>query len=96
MRTRKKIIHEAKIKLYQYEREAASSIVDVTRIAALRYNVIPGQEDLIKRLEEEKRSAGLKEASADISGVMAGDIVGPNQIKEIVAKRTGFPTATLN
>lgn len=92
-RKRDNIIQEAKTKPYQfkYEEEEAARIGDIGRVADLKYNVILEQEALIKSLEEEKRLARLNETSADTGGIMAGDIVGPDQIMEIVAKWTDIP-----
>lgn len=98
-RKRGKSIQEAKMKLDQlkFKQEEASRIGDVGRAADLKYNAIPEQEDLIKSLEEEKRlaDARLNETSADTGGSMTSDVVGPDQINEIVARWTGIPVTRL-
>jgi ATP-dependent Clp protease ATP-binding subunit ClpA len=98
-RKRGKSIQEAKMKLDQlkFKQEEASRIGDVGRAADLKYNAIPEQEDLIKSLEEEKRvaDARLNESSADTGGSMTSDVVGPDQINEIVARWTGIPVTRL-
>ena len=98
-RKRGKSIQEAKMKLDQlkFKQEEASRIGDVGRAADLQYNAIPEQEDLIKSLEEEKRlaDARLNETSADTGGSMTSDVVGPDQINEIVARWTGIPITRL-
>ncbi|KFY06823.1 hypothetical protein V492_07714 [Pseudogymnoascus sp. VKM F-4246] len=98
-RKRGKSIQEAKEKLNQlnFKQEEASRVGDLDRAADLKYNAIPGQIDFIKSLEEEKRlaDARLNETSADTGGAMTSDIVGPDQINEIVARWTGIPVTRL-
>lgn len=98
-RKRGKSIQEAKMKLesLKFKQEEAARTGDVGRASDLKYNAIPEQEEQIKRLEEEKRVADLKlnETSADTGGSMTSDVVGPDQINEIVARWTGIPVTRL-
>ncbi len=88
-------IQDAKQKLESLiaKEEEASRQSDYGRAADLKYNAIPEQKDLIARLEEEKRvaDARLNETSADTGGAMTSDIVGPDQINDIVSRWTGIP-----
>lgn len=92
-------IQEAKQKLESLiaKEEEASRSSDFARAADLKYNAIPEQKELISRLEEEKRvaDARLNETSADSGGAMTSDIVGPEQINDIVSKWTGIPVNRL-
>ena len=92
-------IQEAKQKLEMLiaKEEEASRSGDFGRAADLKYNAIPEQKDLIGRLEEEKRiaDARLNETSADSGGAMTSDVVGPDQINDIVARWTGIPVTRL-
>jgi ATP-dependent Clp protease ATP-binding subunit ClpA len=77
--------------------ERASKEGDLERAADLTYYAIPEQEELIRKLEEEKRQADAKlnETSGDSGGSMTADVVGPDQINEIVARWTGIPVTRL-
>ena len=92
-------IQEAKQKLESLiaKEEEASRVSDFAKAADLKYNAIPEQKELIARLEEEKRiaDARLNETSADTGGAMTSDVVGPDQINDIVSKWTGIPVNRL-
>lgn len=98
-RKRGKEIQEAKMKLDQLKvkMEDASRMGDTARAADLQYYAIPEQEATIKRLEKEKAAAdaALHASAADSGGSMITDIVGPDQINEIVSRWTGIPVTRL-
>lgn len=98
-RKRGKEIQEAKLKLenLRVKAEDASRMGDHSRAADLQYYAIPEQEQIIKRLEKEKAAAdaALNEEGPDIGGSMVTDVVGPDQINEIVARWTGIPVTRL-
>ncbi|KAJ4424281.1 Heat shock protein hsp98 [Gnomoniopsis sp. IMI 355080] len=98
-RKRGKDIQEAKMKLDQLKvkMEDASRMGDTARAADLQYYAIPEQEAKIKQLEREKAAAdaALHANSADSGGAMITDVVGPDQINEIVSRWTGIPVTRL-
>lgn len=98
-RKRGKDIQEAKLKLEQLKVKAedASRMGDHARAADLQYYAIPEQEAVIKQLEQEKAAAdaALHGTAADGGGSMITDVVGPDQINEIVARWTGIPVTRL-
>jgi ATP-dependent Clp protease ATP-binding subunit ClpA len=98
-RQRGKDIQEAKLKLenLRVKAEDASRMGDHSRAADLQYYAIPEQEQVIKKLEKEKAAAdsALNENGGDAGGSMVTDVVGPDQINEIVARWTGIPVTRL-
>lgn len=99
-RKRGREIQEAKMKLDQLKvkMEDASRMGDTARAADLQYYAIPEQEANIKRLEKEKAAADAAlhaNANGDNSGSMITDVVGPDQINEIVSRWTGIPVTRL-
>lgn len=98
-RKRGKDIQEAKMKLDQLKvkMEDASRMGDTARAADLQYYAIPEQEAMIKDLEKQKAAAdaALHANAPDSGGSMITDIVGPDQINEIVARWTGIPVTRL-
>lgn len=98
-RARGKLIQEAKVKLDQLrvKKDEAMRMGDDQRAADLTYYAIPEQESYIKTLEKEKASAdaALSAANPDSGGSLITDIVGPDQINEIVARATGIPVTRL-
>lgn len=98
-RKRGKDIQEAKLKLEQLrvKAEDASRMGDHARAADLQYYAIPEQENVIKQLEKEKAAAdaALSAQHADTGGAMITDVVGPDQINEIVSRWTGIPVTRL-
>ncbi|KAJ4421422.1 Heat shock protein hsp98 [Neurospora sp. IMI 360204] len=98
-RQRGKAIQEAKLKLesLRVKAEEASRMGDHSRAADLQYYAIPEQEAVIKKLEREKAAAdaALNANAADTGGSMITDVVGPDQINEIVARWTGIPVTRL-
>ena len=98
-RQRGKDIQEAKLKLenLRVKAEDASRMGDHSRAADLQYYAIPEQEQVIRRLEREKAAAdaALNAQGGDAGGAMITDVVGPDQINEIVARWTGIPVTRL-
>ncbi|TPX13792.1 uncharacterized protein E0L32_005736 [Thyridium curvatum] len=98
-RKRGKDIQEAKLKLEQLKVKAedASRMGDHARAADLQYYAIPEQEAIIKKLEKEKAAAdaALSTNATDTGGSMITDVVGPEQINEIVSRWTGIPVTRL-
>lgn len=98
-RKRGKDIQEAKVKLEQLKvkMEDASRVGDHARAADLKYYAIPEQEAVIKQLEKDKAAAdaALNAQSGDMGGSMVTDIVGPDQINEIISRWTGIPVTRL-
>lgn len=98
-RKRGKDIQEAKLKLegLKVKAEDASRVGDHSRAADLQYYAIPEQEQIIRKLEKEKAKAdaALNANGGDGGGSMVTDVVGPDQINEIVARWTGIPVTRL-
>jgi len=98
-RQRGKDIQEARLKLenLRVKAEDASRMGDHSRAADLQYYAIPEQEQIIKKLEKEKAAAdaALNANGGDAGGSMVTDVVGPDQINEIVARWTGIPVTRL-
>lgn len=96
---RGKDIQEARLRLEQLKVKAedASRMGDHARAADLQYYAIPEQEAIIKQLEAEKAAAdaALNTSHADTGGSMITDVVGPDQINEIVSRWTGIPVTRL-
>ncbi|KAI0969381.1 putative heat shock protein [Xylaria arbuscula] len=98
-RKRGKEIQEAKLKLDQLKVKAedAARVGDHARAADLTYYAIPEQEQNIKRLEKEKAAADalLSQNPDNIGNAMITDVVGPDQINEIVSRWSGIPVTRL-
>ncbi|RDW71271.1 Hsp98-like protein [Coleophoma cylindrospora] len=99
-RQRGKDIQEAKLKLDQLKIkvEEATRMGDDAKAADLQYYAIPDQVEFIKNLEREKAAADAALSSSrnpDSGGSMITDVVGPDQINEIVARWTGIPVTRL-
>jgi ATP-dependent Clp protease ATP-binding subunit ClpA len=98
-RARGKLIQEAKVKLDQLrvKKDEAMRMGDDQKAADLQYYAIPEQENYIKTLEKEKKAAdaALSTQNPDSGGSLITDIVGPDQINEIVARATGIPVTRL-
>jgi ATP-dependent Clp protease ATP-binding subunit ClpA len=99
-RSRGKAIQEAKQKLDQLRvrLDEANRSGDDSRAADLQYYAIPEQETFIKSLEKEKKAADAALSHSDnpdSGGSLITDIVGPDQINEIVARATGIPVTRL-
>lgn len=98
-RKRGKDIQEAKSKLDQLKvkLEDANRMGDYARAADLQYYAIPEQESVIKQLEiqKAKADAALSASGQDVGGSMITDVVGPDQINEIVSRWTGIPVTRL-
>ncbi|KAI0022114.1 putative heat shock protein [Xylariomycetidae sp. FL0641] len=98
-RKRGKDIQEAKIKLDQLKvkMEEFARMGDHARAADLQYYAIPEQEAMIKQLERQKAAAdaALSQNEDHLGGTMVTDVVGPDQINEIVSRWTGIPVTRL-
>lgn len=99
-RERGKVIQEAKMKLDQLrvKLEEAMRLNDDAKASDLSFYAIPDQQKLIKNLEEEKRKADAAlsaNSNPDSGGSMIADVVGTEQINEIVARWTGIPVTRL-
>ncbi|KAI1631828.1 heat shock protein [Biscogniauxia mediterranea] len=96
-RKRGKAIQEAKVKLDQLKvkMEEAARMGDHARAADLQYYAIPEQEQTIKKLEKQKAAADAALSANDTGGSMITDVVGPDQINEIVSRWTGIPVTRL-
>ncbi|KAJ3559067.1 hypothetical protein NPX13_g9589 [Xylaria arbuscula] len=98
-RKRGKEIQEAKVKLDQLKVKAddAARMGDHARAADLTYYAIPEQEQNIKRLEKEKAAAdaALSQNPDTAGNQLITDIVGPDQINEIVSRWSGIPVTRL-
>lgn len=99
-RARGKAIQEAKVKLDQLrvKKDEATRMGDDARAADLQYYAIPEQEAFIKSLEKQKAAADAalsSEHNPDSGGSLITDVVGPDQINEIVARATGIPVTRL-
>jgi len=99
-RARGKAIQEAKVKLdaLRVKKDEATRMGDDARAADLQYYAIPEQEAFIKSLEKQKAAADAalsSEQNPDSGGSLITDVVGPDQINEIVARATGIPVTRL-
>ncbi|KAK0124500.1 Heat shock protein hsp98 [Cadophora gregata] len=98
-KNRSKSIQEAKVKLDQLrvKKDEAMRMGDDQKAADLTYYAIPEQEAFIKQLEKEKVLAdqALSASNPDGGGSLITDVVGPDQINEIVARATGIPVNRL-
>ncbi|KAI0194158.1 putative heat shock protein [Astrocystis sublimbata] len=98
-RKRGKDIQEAKVKLdgLKVKADDAARMGDHARAADLTYYAIPEQEQTIKKLEKEKAAAdaALSQNPEDFGNSMITDIVGPDQINEIVSRWSGIPVTRL-
>ncbi|KAI1661756.1 heat shock protein [Daldinia decipiens] len=96
-RKRGKDIQEAKMKLdrLKVKMEDAARMGDHATAADLQYYAIPEQENAIKELERQKAAADAALSQNDIGGSMITDVVGPDQINEIVSRWTGIPVTRL-
>ncbi|OTB06854.1 hypothetical protein M426DRAFT_318561 [Hypoxylon sp. CI-4A] len=96
-RKRGKDIQEAKMKLdrLKIKMEDAARMGDHGTAADLQYYAIPEQENAIKELEHQKAAADAALSQNDIGGSMITDVVGPDQINEIVSRWTGIPVTRL-
>ncbi|PVH87009.1 putative heat shock protein hsp98 [Cadophora sp. DSE1049] len=98
-KNRSKSIQEAKVKLDQLrvKKDEAMRMGDDQKAADLTYYAIPEQEAFIKQLEKEKLLAdqALSANNPDSGGSLITDVVGPDQINEIVARATGIPVNRL-
>ena len=99
-RSRGKAVQEAKQKLDQLRvrLDEANRSGDDSRAADLQYYAIPEQEAFIKSLEKEKKAADAALSHSDnpdSGGSLIADVVGPDQINEIVARATGIPVTRL-
>ncbi|TAQ86490.1 hypothetical protein B7494_g5187 [Chlorociboria aeruginascens] len=99
-RKRGKDIQEAKVKLeaLRVKKDEATRLGDDSRAADLQYYAIPEQETFIKTLEKEKKAADAaltSNSNPDSGGSLITDVVGPEQINEIVARWTGIPVTRL-
>ncbi|KAK7908360.1 hsp98-like protein [Apiospora marii] len=97
-RRRGKDIQEAKVKLDQLKVKAedAARVGDHARAADLQYYAIPEQESVIKKLEKEKAAADAAlNNDTEPGSSMITDVVGPDQINEIVARWSGIPVTRL-
>lgn len=96
-RQRGKDIQEAKIKLDQLKvkMEDAERSRDHALAADLQYYAIPEQQAKIKDLEKKKARADAELRHSDGGVSMVTDVVGPDQINEIVSRWTGIPVTRL-
>ncbi|KAI2630914.1 heat shock protein [Hypoxylon sp. NC1633] len=96
-RKRGKDIQEAKMKLdrLKVKMEDAARMGDHGTAADLQYYAIPEQENAIKELERQKAAADAALSQNDMGGSMVTDVVGPDQINEIVSRWTGIPVTRL-
>ncbi|KAH7041100.1 P-loop containing nucleoside triphosphate hydrolase protein [Microdochium trichocladiopsis] len=96
-RQRGKDIQEAKMKLDQLKvkMEDAERMRDHALAADLQYYAIPEQQARIKELEHKKAMADAELHHSETSGAMVTDVVGPDQINEIVSRWTGIPVTRL-
>lgn len=99
-RERGKAIQDAKIKLdaLRVKKDEATRVGDDAKAADLQYYAIPEQESFIKDLEAQKKVADQaldSSANPDSGGSLITDVVGPDQINEIVARATGIPVTRL-
>lgn len=93
-------IQEAKKKLdmLNAKAEQAERVGDLATASDIKYYAIPELKKYIQKLEEEKKQAdadAAKHAQATGETALLTDLVGPDQINEIVARWTGIPVTRL-
>lgn len=93
-------VQEAKKKLdsLRVKAEQAERAQDFSTASDLKYYAIPEVEKLIERLEAEKARADAEHFAnpgADNDAPMLTDLVGPDQINDIVSRWTGIPVSRL-
>ena len=97
---RSKEIQEAKMRLdgLKVKQAEAERAQDYYTVSDLQYYAIPELSKRIEELENAKMAADLELASRskiDAGEALITDVVGPDQINEIVAKWTGIPVTRL-
>lgn len=93
-------IQEARKKLdgLKVKAEQAERSMDYSTASDLKYYAIPEIEKYIERLEHEKAQAEAEQFAApggDNDVPMLTDLVGPDQINDIVSRWTGIPVSRL-
>ena len=92
-------VQDAKIKLESLwvKRDEAERSGDTQTAADLEYYAIPDTKALIERFEAEhaKADAERRAMAGETGETLLADVVGPDQINEIVARWTGIPVTRL-
>jgi ATP-dependent Clp protease ATP-binding subunit ClpB len=91
LRNRTKKLEELKVKMYNAERSR-----DLGLVADLKYYAIPELEKSINDLKQQIEKKTNEMDTSDDSVPLVSDVVGPEQITEVIARWTGIPVAKLN
>lgn len=86
--------YKKKLDLLKAKAAEAERSGDYQRASDLKYYAIPELEKQIAKLEAEKARAEAEQVNGEGSPLMT-DLVGPDQINEIVARWTGIPVTRL-
>ncbi len=82
-----------KLEEIKHKAEEAERRYDLAMVADLRYGAIPELEKKIAALEKQKEIADSQRKSENR---LLSEVVGPEQIAEVVARWTGIPVSKLN
>jgi len=74
----------------------AERMRDLAKVADLRYGAIPDLEKQIQTLEKQEEEEKQSRRGASSSDKLISEVVGPDQIAEVVARWTGIPVSKLN
>lgn len=88
IRTLKKRLEDLKLKA-----DAAERRKDLATAADLRYGAVPELEKRIAALERQKEQA---DASRKADNKLFSEVVGPEQVAEVISRWTGIPVSKLN
>jgi len=94
LRTRSKKLDELRNKMADAERRR-----DLALVADLKYGAIPELEKSIQDLRaqiDKKKMESASSSSDNESQPLVSDVVGPEQITEVISRWTGIPTSKLN
>jgi ATP-dependent Clp protease ATP-binding subunit ClpB len=92
LRSRMKKLEELKIKMADAERRR-----DLMLVADLKYGAIPELERSIQDLKNQiEKKKDEMDTSNDEAAPLVSDLVGPEQITEVISRWTGIPVSKLN
>jgi ATP-dependent Clp protease ATP-binding subunit ClpB len=68
---------------------------DLAKVADLQYGALPEIEKQIKHLEQQEEEEKNKRRNGEVADKLVSEVVGPDQIAEVVARWTGIPVSKL-
>lgn len=90
LRSRSKKLEELKAKMADAERKR-----DLAYVADLKYGAIPELERSIRELKDQIEKKSQMMDDSDESVPLVSDVVGPDQIMEVISRWTGIPVSKL-